>query len=117
MPVCVEFLLFFEPESEFTEKDIANPVKFRRKVVALYGHLKAVAKAVDKLHKAGWDAVRGMYDICFYPDEEYTPAKARKRLRQLGINPSLACIEELEVEGDEMEVGEDADDVVRAGQA
>jgi hypothetical protein len=116
MSVCVEFLLFFEPENEFTEKDIANPVKFRRKVVALCDHLKAVANAVDKLHKAGRELTRGMYELCFHADEDCTPAMARKRLRQLGIKPSLACIYENELEEDEAGFGEDAEGVVRSGQ-
>jgi len=99
--VMIEILLFLKPQDEFSEKDLADPAKFRRGVVDLCKHLTVVADAVEKLHKAGWSIGLGVYELSCYPDKDYTEAEAKKRLRQLGINPSLASFEEIEYEEDE----------------
>jgi hypothetical protein len=113
MAVTVEFVLFLKPEEEFSEKDVADPVKFRRRVVDLCNYLNSIVDVSEKLHKAGWNVYRGMYEVCFIPNEDYTPAEAKKRLRQLGIDPSLANIHEIEEEDEDFD--EDVEQVVRAG--
>jgi hypothetical protein len=101
LPVQIELPLFMKPEDEFGKTDVANPVKLRRSIGDLCDHLTAVAEAVEKMKKAGWTIELGMYELRCYPDKDYTEAEAKKRLRQLGINPSLASFEEIEYEEDE----------------
>ena len=112
--VMIEILLFLKPQDEFSEKDLADPTKFRRGVVDLCKHLTVVADAVEKLHKAGWSIGLGVYELSCYPDKDYTEAEARKLLRRLGIKPSLANFHELDDEEDE-DFDEDVEEVVRTG--
>jgi hypothetical protein len=113
MPVSVDFVLFLKPEDEFTEREISDPVKFRRGVVDLCNYMNFIADVSEKLHKAGWGVYLYMYEICFIPNEDYTPAEAKKRLRQLGIDPALANIQEIEEDYEDFD--EDVGHVVRAG--
>jgi hypothetical protein len=117
MSVTVDILLFLKAEDEFTEHEITNPVKFRRKVAAMRNHLKAVADAVDKLHKAGWAVERGVNDLSFYPNEDYSEDEAETILRELGIDPTLAWIREDEDEEDDEDFDKDAEDVAPANRA
>jgi hypothetical protein len=110
----IEILLFLKPKDEFSEEEVADPTKFRRKVDALCDHLKSVAKIVEKLHNADWWITRGLYELSITPPTPHTKAEARKRLRQLGIDMSSVNFHELKDE--EFEYGvEDVEEDVRAG--
>ena len=93
MHAHVAFLLFLKPEDELPDRDgQLRSGDLRRLAKELQRRLLAIATAVEKLRKQGWDHVLLPYHVECFPAEPTTPAQARATLKKLGIGNDLVTI-------------------------
>jgi hypothetical protein len=98
--------LFGKPGWELNEGEEVTPEQLRALADDLHARLTEAADVLEKLTAAGWDAQMTLYDVFLSHTYITTAAQAEEKLLDLGIDPKLVAIDELE---DEEEV-EDVDE-------
>jgi hypothetical protein len=107
MSVTLTMHLFGKPGWELNEGEEVTPQQLRALAEDLHGRLTGAADALEKLTAAGWDAQMTLYDVFLSHRYITTAAQAEEKLLDLGIDPKLVAIDELEDEEEMDEADED----------
>lgn len=107
MSVTLTMHLFGKPGWELNEGEQVTPQQLRALAEDLHGRLTEAADALEKLTAAGWDAQMTLYDVFLSHPYISTAAQAEEKLLDLGIDPKLVAIDELEDEEEMDEADED----------
>ena len=98
MAVLLMHFLFGKPGQELDEGTEVTADQIRALAQNLNARLQATADMVEKLTKTGWEVQMALYDLIMTHPYVTTETEARSRLDELGIDPDLVHIEELDEE-------------------
>ncbi len=113
MAVTLTMHLFGKPGWELNEGEEVTPQQLRTLAEDLHGRLTEAAAVLEKLTGAGWDAQMALYDVFLSHRYITTAAQAEEKLLDLGIDPKLVAIDELEdeeMDEEDEEFGEGGDE-------
>jgi hypothetical protein len=96
MSVNVALPLFGTPGQELEEGSAAQAKRLRAFAAELNGRLERAAETLDKMAAAGWTARVAVHDLMFAHPDVQTEPDARRRIKELGLDPeAFVIIEDL----------------------
>jgi hypothetical protein len=106
MGVWVNLHLFGKPGYELREGEDVTPEELRALADNMQARLREAADIVEKMTGAGWCAQMGLYDIFLSHPFMNTKVHVEEQLQNLGIDPELLWIDEMEDEEEFLEEGD-----------